>query len=107
VLDGACTLIVEGEERILRGWDFFHCPPGTEHIIVAAEGQDALILAVGARGRGRGGITYTVCEAAARHGACVERETTSPQEAYAALRAALPRSTFVPYRRGWLPDDPA
>src|SRR5207247_10889850 len=32
VLSGECLLIVEGEERHLRAWDFVHCPPGTEHI---------------------------------------------------------------------------
>ena len=34
VLSGEALLIVEGEERPLRPWDFFHCPPGTEHIVV-------------------------------------------------------------------------
>lgn len=27
VLAGECLLIVEGEERSLRAWDFVHCPP--------------------------------------------------------------------------------
>ena len=26
VLSGACRLLVEGEERLLRPWDFFHSP---------------------------------------------------------------------------------
>src|SRR5262249_53771429 len=34
VVEGQCTLIVEGEQRLLRTWDFFHCPPGTEHVLV-------------------------------------------------------------------------
>ena len=34
VLSGECTLLVEGEERLLRQWDFFHSPAGTEHIFV-------------------------------------------------------------------------
>jgi hypothetical protein len=29
-------LIIEGEERPLRQWDFVHCPPGTRHAFVAA-----------------------------------------------------------------------
>jgi Cupin domain len=29
VLSGEALLVVEGEERPLRRWDFFHCPPGT------------------------------------------------------------------------------
>ena len=35
VLAGECLLLVEGEERPLRAWDFVHCPPGTQHIFVA------------------------------------------------------------------------
>ena len=58
------------------------------------------MLAVGARGRGRGGVVYTVCEAAAKHGACAERETTSHAEAYARAHAGLPRSKWVPVRGG-------
>ena len=36
VLSGEALLIVEGEERPLRAWDFVHCPPGTKHVIVGA-----------------------------------------------------------------------
>ena len=35
---GTCLLIVEGEERQLRTWDFFHCAPRTEHVVVGAGG---------------------------------------------------------------------
>src|SRR5947208_7849397 len=81
VLEGEFTLIVEGAERILRAWDFFYCAPRTEHIIVAAEHQRAVVLAVGARGRGvGGGIVYTVSETAARYGASVDRETEMSAE---------------------------
>ena len=33
VLSGEALLVVEGEERPLRRWDFFHCPPqdGARH----------------------------------------------------------------------------
>src|SRR5204863_8143924 len=34
VLSGEALLIVEGEERPLRRWDFVHCPAETKHIIV-------------------------------------------------------------------------
>jgi quercetin dioxygenase-like cupin family protein len=103
VLSGECTLIVEGEERSLTEWDFFYCAPGTEHILVASGEQSAIVLAVGARGRGvGGGIVYKVCEAAARYGASVARETTSSADAYGSVWAELPRSRFVKYRRGWL-----
>lgn len=104
VLAGECTLIVEEKEQRLVAWDFFYCAPETEHIIVAASKQSAIVLAVGARGRGvGGGIVYPVGRAAAQYGASVLRETTEPAIAYANIWAALPRSRFVKYRPGWLP----
>ena len=105
VLEGTCVLIVEGEERDLRRWDFVHCPPRTAHVIVATGDKPAVVLAVGARGRGIGGGTvYLPCEAAAKYGASVDRETTSSAEAYAEAHAGLPRSKWVEYREGWLRD---
>ena len=105
IVAGECLLIVEEQERLLEQWDFFHCPGGTEHIIVGAGDEPAILVSVGARGRGvGGGVVYTVSELAARHGASVERETTKPAEAYAQIFADLPRSHFVPYEPGWLPD---
>ena len=105
VLAGTCTLIVEGEERPLRAWDYFHCPPGTEHVIVGSGHEAAVVVAVGARGRGvGGGVVYPVSKVAARLGASVEHETRNPAEAYAKAHADLPRSRWVAYRAGWLPD---
>ena len=48
VLAGECLLIVEGETRPLRAWDFFHCPGGTAHMIVGAGDEPAVVLGVGA-----------------------------------------------------------
>jgi uncharacterized cupin superfamily protein len=100
VLAGECVLIVEEEERKLKAWDFFHCPPQTEHMIVGAGDEPAVVLAVGARGRRRKGLVYTVSKAAQKHGVSVKKETTKPAEAY----AELPRPTRTTYRDGWLPD---
>ena len=98
VLAGECTLVVEGDERRLTTWDSFHCAPRTEHIVVAAGDQSAVVPAVGARGRGvGGGIVYPVSDVAARYGASVVRETSDPAVAYADVRKALPRSRFVKY----------
>jgi uncharacterized cupin superfamily protein len=103
VVAGECLLIVEGEERRLVTWDFFHCPGGTEHVIIGGGETASVVVAVGARGRGvGGGIVYPVCEEAARHGAGVQRETTDPREAYAKAYAGLPRSRWIPYSGGWL-----
>jgi len=82
VLSGECLLIVEGEERHLRQWDFVHCPPWTEHIFIGAGDGLCLVLGVGARRKGRG-IRYPVNELALRYAAGVETETTDPREAYA------------------------
>ena len=102
VLAGEALLIVEGEERPLRQWDFVHCPSGTKHIIVGAGAAPCLVLAVGARDHSNspewGG--YTVDEAALRHGVSVERETTDAKQAYARFARRKPTR----YREGWLPE---
>src|SRR5919109_2308547 len=49
VLEGECLLLVEGEERPLKAWDFVHCPPWAEHVFVGAGSKPCVILAVGAR----------------------------------------------------------
>ena len=99
VLAGSCVLIVEDEERPLDAWDFFHCPPGTPHMIVGASDRPAVVLAVGARGLSRKGLVYLPSDTARRHGVSVEEETTKPSEAY----AHVPRSSRVAYD-GWLPE---
>ena len=81
VLSGECVVIVEGEERRLKQWDLFHSPAGTEHIFVGAGETPCAIFMVGSR-TGEWTVRYPVSEAAARHDASVERETTSPREAY-------------------------
>ena len=80
VLRGECLLIVEGQERPLRQWDFVHCPPHTKHVIVGAGDEPSLVFAVGAR---KGGASYPYDETAARHGAGVESEDVPRSEAYA------------------------
>jgi uncharacterized cupin superfamily protein len=103
VLSGEALLIVEGEERPLRQWDFVHCPVQTKHIIIGAGEGPCAVLAVGARehqdGAGWGG--YPVDETALRHGAGVDRETTEAEEAYAALPIREPMKC----RDGWLPNE--
>ncbi len=102
VLAREAVLIVEGEERSLRPWDFVHCPPETKHTIVGAGAGPCLIVAVGARKRSTGEDwgAYTVDDAALRHGAGVEQETTVPREAYARFGP----SRLTRYREGWLPE---
>jgi uncharacterized cupin superfamily protein len=82
VLAGECILLVEGEERRLRQWDFFHSPAWTEHIFVGAGDAPCVLLMVGAR-REPWEVLYPVNDVAARHNASAERETPDPDEAYA------------------------
>lgn len=91
VVAGECILLVEGEERRLRAWDFVHCPAGTEHIFVGAGDGPCTIVMVGARG-GEEHLVYPVSELVAKHDASAHTETTDPDEAY------TPR--FEPSRRG-------
>jgi uncharacterized cupin superfamily protein len=89
VLAGECLLIVEGEERPLRAWDFVHCPPETAHVFVGAGDGPCLLLGTGARIEGRS-LVYPVDETALKHRAGVERQTSDGAEAYAAYRLPEP-----------------
>jgi len=102
VLAGEALLIVEGEERPLRQWDFVHCPAGTNHVIVGAGDGPSVVLAVGARDQSTGPDWggYTVDGAALRHGAGVQEETTDQHQAYAPFSKREPTR----YHEGWLPD---
>ena len=72
VLSGDAVLLIEGEERSVKQWDFVHCPPLTEHIIVGAGEGPCVVLAVGARRHE--GVVYPVSELALKHGAGAEAE---------------------------------
>jgi uncharacterized cupin superfamily protein len=69
VLKGECVARIEGEERLLRQWDFVHCAPGTHHGFVGAGDGPCVLLMVGARVPGRT-LDYP------------EQGTTSAQDAY-------------------------
>jgi uncharacterized cupin superfamily protein len=112
VLSGEALLIIEGEERPLRQWDFVHCPPGTKHVIVGAGESLCIVFAVGALEHHTTGTlvdgtlqgaadwgAYTVNEAALRHGAGVEEETTDAEVAY----ARFPQPEPTRYGDAWLP----
>ena len=58
MLSGECLLLIEGQERRLRAWDFVHCPAWTEHVFVGAGTGPCAILAVGTRTDG--GVVYPV-----------------------------------------------
>ena len=97
VLSGECLLLIEGEERRLRAWDFVHCPAWTEHVFIGAGDGPCAILAVG--GRSSRDVVYPEAEVARKHGAGVAKTTRDGKEAYASFR----EDVDVPYREGWLP----
>jgi quercetin dioxygenase-like cupin family protein len=112
VLSGEVVLVVEGTERPLRQWDFVHCLPGTNHVIVGAGAGQCVVFRVGSRenhtqrladgsidGKDDWGA-YRVDDAALRHGAGVEEETTDADVAY----GRIPFPEVTRYREGWLPD---
>ncbi len=101
VLSGDALLIVEGQERPLRAWDFVHCPAGTEHVIIGSGDGGCIVLAVGARERSTGPDwgAYTVDAAAIARGAGVEQETADADVAY----ARFGEGERARYREGRLP----
>ena len=82
VLSGECKLLVEGEERPLRQWDFVHCPAGTEHVFVGAGDEPCVVLMVGERSQDEQ-LFYPESELAAQYGASSEEATPDPKQAYA------------------------
>ena len=102
VLSGEALLIVDGEERPLKQWDFFHCPPGTNHTFVGAGDEPCVLLCASSRQFQKDGPwgKYTFDEVARRHNACAAEETQDGSVAYGRFPPAQPRR----YREGLLPD---
>jgi uncharacterized cupin superfamily protein len=96
VLSGECLVIVEGQERLMKAWDFFHCPAGTDHVMVGAGEGPCVVIAVGSRASRD--VVYPESEVARGHGASVEKETSDPKEAYAGYDVDK-----TAYKDGWLP----
>ena len=101
VVSGEAILVVEGQERSLRAWDFVHCPPQTRHVIVGAGSGPCLVIAVGSRehdGQPES-LGFPADEVAKRHGASVAEDTMDGGVAYANVPGREPTA----YRDGWLP----
>jgi uncharacterized cupin superfamily protein len=99
VLAGECLLLIEGEERPLKAWDFVHCPAWTEHVFVGAGSTPCLILSAGTR-KDPDEVVYPAAPVAQPYDAGVLEETKSAEEAYARFSKSQER----PYREGDLPD---
>jgi uncharacterized cupin superfamily protein len=102
VISGEALLIVEGQERPLRQWDFVHCPPKTKHVIVGAGDGPCVVLAMSSRENQAFGPygEYVADEVAAKYRA-------SPRETAQDVDVAdvdWPESKPSRYD-GWLPGD--
>jgi uncharacterized cupin superfamily protein len=97
VLSGECLLLIEGQERRLKAWDFVHCPAWTEHVFVGAATGPCTLLAVGTRLNDD--VVYPESELARRHRAGVEHETREPKQAYADISPDV----AISYDEAWLP----
>jgi uncharacterized cupin superfamily protein len=82
VLSGECKLLVDGEERPLKPWDFVHVPAGTEHVFVGAGEEPCVVLMTGARVQPEQ-LFYPKSELAAQYDASAEETTPDPKQAYA------------------------
>jgi uncharacterized cupin superfamily protein len=93
VLSGEALLIVEGQERLLKQWDFVHCPPKTEHVIVGAGDGPCVIVAMSSRENQQYGPygEDVANDVASRHRASPDHD--------------WPDSDWSRYRDGWLPGD--
>ena len=97
VLAGECLLLIEGEERRLKQWDFVHCPAWTDHVFVGAGEEPCVLLAIGTRLKDD--VVYPASALAQRHGAGVPEDTPDPEVAYAGKRD----EEAVEFRDNWLP----
>jgi uncharacterized cupin superfamily protein len=95
VLYGECIVILDGEERRLRQWDFLHCPAGTPHVFVGSGEGPCAVLMIGSRRVEA--AHYPVNELAARYDASARATTDEPDEAYADWRAEPWRPVASPW----------
>ena len=102
VLSGEALLIVEGQERRLKQWDFVHCPPETRHVFVGAGDGRCVLLCASSRQFQKDGPWGFYCadETAARYNASSPEDTQDGE--VASGRFASPQPTR--YRDGLLPD---
>jgi uncharacterized cupin superfamily protein len=101
VLAGEGLLIVEGEERPLRQWDFVHCPPETRHAFVGGGDAPFVLLCAGSRQFQKEGPWGFYCadEVARRYNASSPEDTQDGGVAY----GRFPPSRSTRYREGLLP----
>jgi uncharacterized cupin superfamily protein len=102
VLSGECIAIIEGQERPLRRWDFFHCPPGTKHAFVGVGDEPCVLLCASSRQFQKDGPWGYYCydETAERYNAASPEDTQDGEIAY----ARFPDTRVARYPGGLLPE---
>jgi uncharacterized cupin superfamily protein len=102
VLSGEAVLIVEGQERRLKQWDFVHCPPETKHAFAGAGDGLCVLLCASSRQFQKDGPWGFYCadETAAKYNASSPEDTQDTDVADA--RFAPSRTTRYP--GGLLPE---
>jgi uncharacterized cupin superfamily protein len=94
VLSGEAVLIIEGQERPVRQWDFVHCPPGARHAFAGAGTGACVLLCVGSRHFPKDGPSVSYCSdpVAERYNAGSPEDTQDREIAYARFeRGSLTR----------------
>jgi uncharacterized cupin superfamily protein len=102
VLFGEGVLIIEGQQRMLKQWDFVHCPPRTRHAFAGAGEGPCVLLCASSRQFQKDGPWGFYCpdDAAARYNASSPEETQDLTVAEARFPPARPTR----YQPGLLPD---
>jgi uncharacterized cupin superfamily protein len=81
IVKGECKLLIEGQERHLKQWDFVHFPKWSRHVCVGTGSEPCIAVMVG--GRVGHGVIYPAIDLAKKYGASPDKETDSPKESYA------------------------
>jgi uncharacterized cupin superfamily protein len=104
VLAGEAVLIVEGQERRLKQWDFVHCPPETRHAFAGAGDGPCVLLCASSRQFQKDGPWGFYCadETAAKYNAASPEDTQDNEIADTGFAPSRPAR----YREGLLPEEP-
>jgi uncharacterized cupin superfamily protein len=91
VLSGEALLIVEGQERPLKQWDFVHCPPRTRHAFVGAGGGPCVLLCASSRQFQKDGPWGYYCADSATAARCSSGARVLVRERLGTARLSPPR----------------